>query len=133
MSLVKEGTTALGFKCDRAGCDRKAPYTPVYCVPHEGYPVEIRGPIIGMIDTHLCAEHCKDVREEDVVSKRMRDQIEGVAAMNNSRPAFKRAYIKFVPTISDEYQRFQEAVGHVAPGDAQAEGKIILPEGITLN
>lgn len=133
MSRVKEGTTALGFKCDAAGCDRKAAYTPVYCVPHEGYPIEIRGPFIGMIDTHVCAEHRRAVTEDDVVSKKMRDQIEAIAVMNNSRPAFKRAYIKFAPTISDEYQRFQEAAGLVAPGDAQAKGTLILPEGITLN
>lgn len=122
MTRAIEGTTLGGYICDARGCDRVGVYSPVVCVPYEGFPVEVRPPIIGFVDTQVCAEHWKDLREADVLGKPVRDAIEHVASQNWGRPAFKRAYIKPIVCHSHEYLQFQQTTGLVAPDDALVKG-----------
>lgn len=123
MTRVKEGTTLQGYSCDARGCDRVAVYSPMVCVPYEGFPLEVRPPIIGFVDTHVCPQHWKDLREADVLGKPVRDAIEHVASANWGRPAFKRAYIKPVLCHSYEYLQFQQKTGLVAPDDAMGKAQ----------
>lgn len=127
MSRVKEGTSLMGFKCDASGCEAKATHTPVLFVPHEHFPISERKAMFAFIDTHVCPRHRRAIRGEDIMSKKMRDQFEGIAAMSNSRPAWKRAYVEFAPVHSSSYQKFQIAAGLVEPDDAQVKGEIIAP------
>ena len=130
MSRVVEGTSMGGFRCDAVGCGAKAVASPVICVPHENYPVEIRNPIIAFTDIHVCLYHQGAVTVEDQAHKPMRDQIEAIAAQSMSRPDFKRAYVKFIRVHSDDYQRFLETAGLVQPGDATIKttmSDIIIP------
>lgn len=119
-----EGTTLGGYRCDRDGCDANGAWTPVLCVPYEGYPVEIRKPLIGMVDTHVCIAHHKDVRMGDVISKQMKDVIEDTAALDGGRPDFKRAWLAFVPTNCGEYLDFQHGAGLVPRDDAMVKGSM---------
>ena len=112
------GTTLGGYRCDRDGCDAAAGWSPVLVVPYEGFTIKERKPLIGMVDTHVCLDHWKDVRVEDVISKPMKDVIEETAALHHGRPDFKRAYIDFVKVHSYEYLQFQQGSGLVAPDDA---------------
>lgn len=133
MSLVKDGSTALGFVCDVKGCGCKATHTPLLCVPFEGLPVEIKTPVMVFIYNQVCMEHRKDVKESDMLFPGMRRKVRDLAAAKGGKPDFDRAYPMFFPCISAEYQDFLEKIGLVEPGDAQAKGTLILPEGITLN
>lgn len=121
MTRIVEGTTLGGFRCDAVGCAAKATHSPMICVPYEGFPVSIRNPIIGMVDTHVCARHRKSILISDIVSKPMMDVIEETASQANGRPEFSRSYIKFVRVHSWEYTQFQQRTGLVAPDDALAE------------
>ena len=127
MSRVIEGTTALGFRCDATACNAKATHSPVICVPYEGYPPEIRRPIVAFVDKHVCPDHFGYIRPDDMLDKRIRDQMEAIARQNHGRPDFKRAFLNWCRCISSEYQQFQESAGLVAPGDARADGRLILP------
>ena len=127
MSRRIEGTTMGGFKCDSVGCDQNGTHAPMVCVPYEGYPVEIRNPLIAFLDTHCCRTHFNQLKGYDVLFKAVRDQIEMVARENGGRPAFKRAYVKPVRTQSPEYLNFQRASGLIPPDDAKASGSIIIP------
>ncbi len=128
MSRVIEGTTLGGFTCDANGCDRVAVYAPVVCVPYEGFPVQVRKPIIGFIDTHVCPLHWRSIRGYDVLGKKIRDAIEAVAVEHNGRPAFRRAYVKPIRCHSAEFLQFQQKSGLVAPDDALAKpGQLAMP------
>jgi len=127
MSRVVEGTTMGGFRCDASACSAKATHSPVLCVPYEGYPPEIRRPLIAFVDRHVCPDHFRAFTIDDLLEKRIRDQMESIAEQHHGRPAFERAFIQFCRCISDEYQRFQEGAGLVPPGDAYADGRKIMP------
>ncbi|MBV8473815.1 MAG: hypothetical protein JO107_16615 [Hyphomicrobiales bacterium] len=127
MSRAIEGTTAGGYLCDAVGCDMIATHSPMLCVPFEGYPVEIRPPLVAFCDVHVCPVHWQGLRSSDFVSKAMTDVIEATAAESNGRPAFKRAYVKPIVCHSYEYLQFQQKAGLVAPDDAIAKGSITAP------
>jgi hypothetical protein len=127
VSRVREGTTMAGFACDAAACSAKATHSPVLCVPYEGYPPETRRPMIAFVDKHVCPDHFRYIRTDDMLDKRIRDQMEAIAAQNHGRPDFKRAFLNWCRCISDDYQRFQESAGLVKPDDAKADGSIIMP------
>ena len=118
MARRLDGTTLGGFVCDRVGCEANGAWAPVLCVPYEGYPTEVMKPLVGMVDTHLCLDHWKDVRMEDVISKPMKDVIEETAALYHVRPDFSRAYLDFIPTASDGYLTFQQRSGLIPHDDA---------------
>lgn len=122
-----EGTTAGGFTCDASGCDLVAVYAPCIVVPFEGHPVQVRRPMFGFVDTHVCIRHWKDIRIDDQMTKKMRDTFEETAAAAGMRPAFKRAYVVPVRVHSPEFLDFQKAMKLIPPEDALAAGSIELP------
>lgn len=128
MSRIVEGTTLGGYTCDERVCFRRAVYTPVVCVPYEGFPVAVRSPIIGFVDVHVCPEHWPALKIDELITKKMKDAIEAIAVEHNGRPAFNRAYLKKIYCHSAEYLQFQQKSGLVAPDDALAKpGALAMP------
>lgn len=127
MSRVKPNTTAMGHKCDANACDARATHSPVLCVPYKGYPVQIRSPMIAFVDRHTCPDHFRAFLISDLLTDNIKKEFRRIADENDGMPDFGRAYIKQIRCISDEYQQFQEKTGLVAPGDAKADGRIIIP------
>ncbi len=128
MSRVIEGTTLGGFACDARGCARIAVFTPKIHVPYEGFPLEVRNPIVGWVDTHVCPEHVFSIRGYDVLGKKVRDSIEAIAVEHNGRPDFKRAFVRMIRCHSEEFLQFQQKSGLVAPDDALAKpGELAMP------
>lgn len=128
MSLARPMTSMAGFRCDTDGCTTKAIYTPVLRVPYHGWPTDVEEPMTAMVNVHVCVHHWKSLRGESIMSKELRDVVEEMAAARKLRPAWKRAYLEKLFCHSDAYQRFLEATGTVAPGDAIAPGSIIMPD-----
>ena len=122
-----EGTTAGGFTCDSVGCHLVAVYAPCIVIPFEGHPVQVRRPMFGFVDTHICVKHWKDIRIDDQMTKKMKDTFEETAAAAGLRPAFKRAYVMPARLHSPEFLGFQQTMGLVAPDDALVKGSIIAP------
>ncbi len=121
MSLVCEGTSMQGFLCDEKHCGRRALWSPVIRVPHEGYPVEIAKPLFCMTAVQVCTDHWNAVEIDKLMHKVMKRGIEELFAIRGSRPAFARAYLTFMPVHSGDYQQFLETTGIVKPGDATPE------------
>jgi hypothetical protein len=128
MARRKDGTTLSGYICDCVGCDRNGVVAPVVCVPFEGFPIEVRVPIFGIVDTHVCMEHWKNIKLEDQMTKAMMATIEEVAISKDGRPAFKRAFLRPVILHSQEYLEFQQGAGLVPPDDAVVDGSIEMPD-----
>lgn len=133
MSLVKDGTTALGFKCDVKGCGMKATHTPILCVPHEGYPSEMVEPSRFFIFNQVCMEHRAAVKQTDMLGPKMRKLAKDMSARRGLKPAFERAFVLFWPAISSEYQQYLALMGIVPTDDQIAKGELILPPGININ
>jgi hypothetical protein len=127
LSRIREGTTMGGFICDASACGARATHSPVLCVPYKGYPVQIKPPMIAFVDRHACPDHFGAFRVSDLLVVAIRRQFSQIAEQNDGKPDFDRAYIKQIRCISDEYQKFQEAAGLVKPGDARADGSVIIP------
>lgn len=125
MSLVKDGTTVLGYRCDMKGCLNKATHTPLICIPSEGFPNSEADRLF--VFSHVCMEHRRQAMKVDYIGPKMQKLARARAATSGRKPAFERWFIKWIPCISSEYQRFAEAAGIVAPGDMQIEGSIVLP------
>lgn len=109
------------------GCLNKAAYTPLICIPYEGYPVDIIPADKLFVFSHVCVEHQKDCARTDYIGPKMRKLAIARAAAKKLKPAFERWFIEFWPCISSEYQKFLIAAGLVEPDDAQVKGEIIAP------
>lgn len=125
MSLVREGTTDLGFRCDMKECLNKATHTPLICIPSEGFPNDQADRLF--VFSHVCMEHRKQAEKTDYIGPKMRKLARARAAHARRRPAFERWFITWIPCISSEYQRFLAAAGIVDPEDAQVKGSIVMP------
>lgn len=129
MSRAIPDTTAGGYRCDSVGCDAVATSAPCIMTPYEGFPIEVKRPIMSQVDVHVCPRHRKDVTLDGLWSKPLRESIEECAIANNGRPAFARAYIEFVRCHSPEFLEFQQVSGLVPPDDGLVKGPgIILPD-----
>lgn len=125
MSLVQEGTTRLGFRCDSKGCLNKATHTPVICIPPEGYPIEFSDRLF--VFSHICMEHRADATRTNYVGPKMQKLARSRAAAKGMKPDFERWGIEWWPCISSEYQKFLNAAGICPHDDAQVEGEITMP------
>lgn len=125
MSLVQEGSTRLGFRCDMKGCLNKATHTPIICIPPEGYPIELADRLF--VFSHICMEHRPNALRMNYIGPKMRDLARSRAAARRMKPDFDRWGIEWWPCISSEYQKFLIAAGIVEPDDAQVKGEIIAP------
>lgn len=131
MSRIKEGTTAMGFRCDANGCSSRATHSPVLVVPYKGVSIHkdptAKRPMIAFVDRHACPDHFGAFRIGDVLVDEIKRQFRRIADENRGSPDFDRAFVRHVRVISAEYQQFQEKSGLVPPGDADADGRIIIP------
>lgn len=128
MARVQDGTTAGGFSCDASGCDLVGVYAPCIMTPFEGFPTQVRAPIMSQVDIHVCPKHTKAVRLDDLLAtKGLRESVEEATAAKGGRPAFARSYIEFVRCHSPEFLEFQQRAGLVPPDDAVVRGSITLP------
>lgn len=131
MTRIKEGTTAMGFRCDANGCSSRATHSPVLVVPYKGVSIfkdpNAKPPMMAFVDRHACPDHFGAFRIDDLLVDQIKRQFNRIADEHYGKPDFDRAFVHHVRVISAEYQQFQEKSGLVPPGDADADGRIIIP------